>query len=144
MGRIIVGGVIEKEGKILLVQEGQESCRGKWNIPAGYLDPNETIFEGARREVFEECGCKVELTGVLNIANRVIKNDVFIGIVFATKLLEENIKFDKDEILDVKWFTYEEILGMKDELRSYDWVTTSITACVEKKVYDLDIVKVIK
>lgn len=144
MGKIIVGGVIEKEGKFLLVQEGQESCRGKWNIPAGHLDPNETIFEGARREVFEECGCKVELTGVLNIANRVIKNDVFIGIVLATKLLEENIKFDKDEILDVKWFTYEEILEMKDELRSYDWITDSITSCVEKKVYDLDIVKVIK
>ena len=144
MGRIIVGGVIEKDGKFLLVQEGKESCRGKWNIPAGHLDPNETIFEGAKREVFEECGCRVELTGVLNITNRVMKDDVFVGIVFETKLVEENIKFDKDEILDVKWFTHEEILEMKDELRSYDWITNSITACVDKKVYDLDIVKIIK
>ena len=144
MGRIIVGGAIEKDGKFLLVQEGKESCRGKWNIPAGHLDPNETIFEGARREVFEECGCKVELTGVLTVANRVMKDDVFVGVVFATKLVEENIKFDEDEILDVKWFTHEEILGMKEELRSYDWITNSINACVEKRVYDLDIVKVIK
>lgn len=144
MGRIIVGGVIEKDEKFLLVQEGKESCRGKWNIPAGHLDPNETIFEGAKREVFEECGCRVELTGVLNITNRVMKDDVFIGIVFATKLIEDNIKFDKDEILDVKWFTYEEIIEMKQELRNYEWITNSITACVENKVCDLDIVKVIK
>lgn len=144
MARIIVGGVIEKEGKFLLVQEAKEICRGKWNIPAGHLDPNETIFDGAKREVFEETGCKVELTGVLEVAHRVSENDIWIGIIFKTKLLEENISFDKSEILDVKWFTYDEILNMKTELRSYDWITNSIKALVENKVADIDLVKIIK
>ena len=134
MGTIIVGGVIEKDGKFLLVQEAQEKCRGKWNIPAGHLDPNETIFEGAKREVFEECGCKVELSGVLNIVNRVLKDDTFVGIVFATKLVEANIKFDSEEILDVKWFTYEEIVNMKEKLRSSDWIINSISAAKENKI----------
>lgn len=49
MGIVIVGGVVEKDGKFLLVQESKEKCRGKWNIPAGHLDPNETIFDGAKR-----------------------------------------------------------------------------------------------
>ena len=62
MGIVIVGGVIQKDGKFLLVQEAQEKCRGKWNIPAGQLDPNETIFDGAKREIKEETGCNVELT----------------------------------------------------------------------------------
>ena len=75
MGTIIVGGVIEKDGKFLLVQEAQERCRGKWNIPAGHLDPNETVLEGAKREAFEECGCKVEITGVLQIGNRILEDD---------------------------------------------------------------------
>lgn len=144
MTRIIVGGVIEKEGKFLLVQEAQEICRGKWNIPAGHLDPNETIFDGAKREVFEETGCRVELTGVLEVAHRVSENDIWIGIIFKTKLLQENISFDKSEILDVKWFTYDEILNMKTELRSYDWITNSIKALVENKVADIDLVKIIK
>ena len=141
MGTIIVGGVIEKDGKFLLVQEAQEKCRGKWNIPAGHLDPNETIYEGAKREVFEECGCKVEITGVLQIGNNLVENNTWISVIFKTKLLEDNIKFNKDEILDVKWFTYEEILSMKDLLRSYGWITDAITACRNNKYVELDIIK---
>ena len=144
MCAIIVGGVIEKDGKFLLVQEAKEKCRGKWNIPAGHLDPRETIFDGAKREVFEETGCKIELTGVLQVANKVLENDVWLGLVFATKLVEENIKFDKSEILDVKWFTYEEILHMKDELRVYDWIVNSISAFVEDRIMDINVVKMIK
>ena len=141
MGKIIVGGVIEKDGKFLLVQEAQEKCRGKWNIPAGHLDPNETIFEGAKREVFEECECKVELTGLINITNKILQDDTFIGIVFSTRILEDNIKFDTDEILDVKWFTYEEIIDMKEKLRDSKFIINSISAVKENKIADLNIVK---
>lgn len=144
MGIIIIGGIIEKDGKFLLVQEAQEKCRGKWNIPAGYLDPNETIFEGAKREVFEECGCNVELTGVLQIGNKVLANDTWISVIFATKLIDDNIKFDKNEIFDVKWFTFEEILSMKKELRAYDCITNAVLAYVEKRISSVDIVKVIE
>lgn len=144
MGIIIVGGIIEKDGKFLLVQEAQEKCRGKWNIPAGHLDPNETIFDGVKREVFEECGCKVEPSGVLQIGNKVMEDNSWVSVIFSTNLLEDNIKFDKNEILDVKWFSYEEILNMKNELRAYDWITDAITAFVNDRISNIDIVKVIK
>lgn len=144
MGTIIVGGIIEKEGKYLLVQEAQEKCFGKWNIPAGHLDPNETIFEGAKREVFEETGCEVKLTGVLQIANKVLSNDTWISVIFATKLIEENIHYDKSEILDVKWFSYQEILAMKENLRSSEWIIDAIEALRENKIFDMSRVKLIK
>lgn len=141
MGIIVVGGVIEKDGKFLLVQEAKEEFRGKWNLPAGRLDANETIFDGAKREIFEECGCRVEITGVLQIGNRVLEDDVFVSVVFATRLLDDNITYDPNEILDVKWFTYEEILNMKDELRTYALVEGSISAFVNNKIFDIDIVR---
>lgn len=144
MGAIIVGGVIEKDGKFLLVQEAKERCRGKWNIPAGHLDPNETILEAAQREIHEETGCKVELTGVLQIGNRVSLDDIWMSVIFATNLIEENITYDEAEILDVKWFSYEELLNMKEELRSYDWIINCISNYLEKKCADISIVKVIK
>ena len=144
MGTIIVGGVIEKDGKFLLVQEAQEKCRGKWNIPAGHLDANETIFEGAKREVFEECGCKVELSGILQIVNKVKKDTSWVSVIFSTILLEDNIVFDKDEILDVKWFSYEEILNMKEDLRDYNWITDAITALVNNRISDMGIIKMME
>ena len=143
MGTVIVGGVIEKDGKFLLVQEANDKIRGKWNLPAGNLDNNETVFEGAKREIFEECGCKVELTGVLQVANSKMKDNRFISVIFKTELVDDNIKFNKDEILDVKWFTYEEILKMKDSLRRYDWITDAISAHVNNRVADINIIKVI-
>ena len=115
---IIVGAVIEKDGKYLLVQEAQEKCRGKWNLPAGHLDPNETILEGAKREAKEETGCDIEPTSICQIGNRVSVNDVFISIIFTAKLILEEIAFDKSEILDAKWFTYEEIQALGDQIRN--------------------------
>lgn len=115
---VIVGAVIEKDGKYLLVQEAKQSCRGKWNLPAGHLDPNETILAGAKRETKEETGCDVEPTGVCQIGNRVLADEVFVSVIFTVKLLNEEITFDTNEILDVKWFTYDEIVAMKSEIRN--------------------------
>ena len=143
MNSIIVGGFIEKDGKFLLVQEAKEICRGKWYIPAGHLEPQESIFDGAKREIFEETGCKVELTGVLKVCNKILEDGIWLGIIFSTKLLEENININKSEILDVKWFSYEEILKMKDELRSPDWIISNLNTLVEKKQAELDIIKII-
>lgn len=144
MGIIIVGGVIEKDGKFLLVQEAQEQCRGKWNIPTGQLDPNETIFEGAKREVYEETGCQVELTGVLQIGNRVLEKDSWISVIFKTHLINENISYDPSEILDVKWFSYDELLNMKEELRNYEMIMGAINALVENQEANIRLVKMIK
>lgn len=141
MSIVVVGGVIEKDGKYLLVQEAKEKCRGKWNIPAGHLESNEMICDGAKREIKEETGCNVELTGILQIGNKILHDDVFVSIVFSTKLLSDKITYNHNEILDVKWFTYEELLNMKDELRAYNWIINSITALIENKVADIDLIK---
>lgn len=138
---VIVGGVIEKDGKFLLVQEALETCKGKWNIPAGHLDPNETIFDGAKREINEETGCNVELTGILQIGNKVLKDNVVVSVIFKTKLLDDNISYDTNEILDVKWFTYEELVNMKEELRSYNGIISSITTLIENKAADISLVE---
>ena len=115
---VIVGGVIEKNGKYLLVQEAKKKCYGKWNCPAGHLKENEALEEGALREIKEETGCDVELNGICYIAYGSAEGANLLLIVYDAKLINENIKYDKDEILDVKWFDYEEIVNkMDDKLR---------------------------
>lgn len=142
--KVIVGGVIEKDGKILLVQEAQERCYEKWNIPAGQLDFNETIMQGAIREIKEETGCDVELTGVVNIQNRVLKDDIFITIIFSTKLINEDIKYDKNEILDVKWFDYDDIIkNMDTELRDLNFIKQPIINLKSNNIGPIEIVNVL-
>ena len=142
--KIIVGGIIEKDGKVLLVQEKQEVCYGKWNIPAGHLDCNESIIEGAKREIKEETGCDVELTGVANIANRVLENDIFVQITFVAKVINETIKIDPEEILDVKWFDIDDVLNnMDNELRNLNFVKQPIKNLVENKIGSIDLVNLI-
>ena len=142
--KIVVGGVIEKDGKVLLVQEKQERCYGKWNLPAGHLDPNESIMQGAIREVKEETGCDVELTGVACIANRIIEDDIFVEIMFSTKLINETIKIDPEEILDVKWWDINDVLeNMDDKLRNLNFIKQPIKNIRDNKIGSIDIVNVI-
>ena len=48
---------------------------------------------------------------------------------------------NQDEILDVKWFTYDEIVNMRDELRGY-WIIDTIKTVEDNKTADIDLITV--
>lgn len=134
MATIIVGGVVKKDGKYLLVQEAKKECKGKWSIPAGHLEQNETIVEGAKREILEECGLEVEITGILHVR----KNSEWVNIAFSTNIIGGKIRFDKKEILDAKWFSLDDIINMKQDLRDLDWMLKAIIDCENDKIIDIN------
>lgn len=141
---VIVGGVLEKEGKVLLVQEAQKKCYKKWNIPAGHLDCNETLMQGTIREIREETGYDVELTGILNIANRVIKDDILVTIIFSTKIVRETSDYMTEEILDRKWYDYDDILNnMDEELRDLNFVKQPIANLKNNQIVPIDMINVL-
>lgn len=142
---VIVGGIIEKDNKILMVKEAKKKCYGKWNVPAGHLENGETIFEGAIRKIFEETGCKVRLKNVLPIMSKDTEDTTLLIITFITEVLEENISFNKEEILDVKWISKEELQEMSNEkLRDKKCIEITLNALKENKVYPLDSVKILE
>jgi len=65
--RIVAGAVCTWEGKILLCRRAIEPRVGYWTIPAGYLELNEAVQDGAKREVVEESGANVDVTSFLGI-----------------------------------------------------------------------------
>lgn len=142
--KVIVGGIIEKEGKYLLVQEAKKKCYEKWNFPAGHLDFNESLEQGAIREIKEETGCDVKLDGVCYVANRILEDDLFLMIVFNAKLINENIEFDKEEILDVKWFDYDEIVNKLESMLRGNYVRTAVINQNNNLVAPIDIVDILK
>ena len=50
----IVAIVVRDNGKILLVKRGIEPEKGRWTLPGGYVDDDESPEEAAKRELKEE------------------------------------------------------------------------------------------
>ncbi len=138
---VIAGCVIVRNDKILMVKEAQKKCYGMWNIPAGHVDEPEGIKDAAIREVYEETGCKVKLTGVLPICMVEVNDDEpRLMVRFTAEVIEENIKFDPSEILDVKWIDLEEVKKMtKEQLRGYDISNQFINDFEANNIYPIEV-----
>ena len=59
--------LVERDGRVLLVQRAIAPARGKWDIPGGFLEADEHPEAGAIRELREETGLAIAITGVLGI-----------------------------------------------------------------------------
>jgi len=59
---IVVGCVVESEGKVLLCKRSIEPRYGYWTIPAGFMELGETLAGGAARETLEEACATVEIS----------------------------------------------------------------------------------
>ena len=40
---VVSAGVVE-DGRVLIVQEGKEHCRGMWGLPGGRVEPGERLI----------------------------------------------------------------------------------------------------
>ena len=57
---MVVGAILEWEGKILLCERAIKPKLGLWTLPAGFMEDHETIEECARRECMEEANAAIE------------------------------------------------------------------------------------
>jgi 8-oxo-dGTP diphosphatase len=116
----VVGGcLVEKDGKYLMVQEGGPDVYGLWNFPAGQIDEGETIEEGAIREAKEESGYDVKLGEEVGLFHESI--DLKIKHIFKAEIIGGEPTPQEDEILDVKWFTFDEVSKLNDEKKLRAW-----------------------
>jgi len=109
---VVSACLIKKEDKYLLVQEAQPKAYGLWNLPAGHVDKCERIREAAIREVKEETGYDVRLIKEIAILHEEAINAV--KHIFSANIIGGEISFKNDEILDVKWLTFEEVKTIND------------------------------
>jgi len=57
--------VVDRCGKLLLVKRARDPGKGKWGLPGGFVDRDETAEEAMRREVREETQLEVEQASYL-------------------------------------------------------------------------------
>jgi 8-oxo-dGTP diphosphatase len=68
--KVAVGLVVSENGRLLLIQRSNDPERGRWSVPAGFVDAGEDPARAAEREALEETGLVVEVTGLLDVYAR--------------------------------------------------------------------------
>ena len=67
---VAVGGVVVRDGALLLVERATDPHAGRWSIPGGHVEPGETLADAVERELREETGLAVRCGGLLGYAER--------------------------------------------------------------------------
>jgi len=65
-----VGGAVVRDHQLLLVRRASRHGRGNWQLPGGFIEPDETIEQAVVREVEEEAGVICEVEAVLGLRSR--------------------------------------------------------------------------
>ncbi len=113
--------LLDDQKRIMLIRSYRyptQSC--DWEIPAGCLDPGETIIEAGQREALEETGYATKdpkhiytycpINGVSNHKFNLIQ-------CTATKKIQEP---DPNEVLETCWFTQSQVSDLIDQNKIRD------------------------
>ncbi len=66
-----VGGVVVRDGRVLLIRRGKPPLLRQWTIPGGTVELGETLQEAVVREMREETALEVQPLDVLTIFDRI-------------------------------------------------------------------------
>ena len=95
--------VTNEEGKILLVNS---PWRG-WEYPGGLIEPGESFEAALKREILEESGVEIEITGFVGICKNVEKD--IVNIDFTARKIGGSLA-TSEESTEVGWFSPEEAM----------------------------------
>ena len=104
--KMIVGCIPEWKDKILLCRRAIAPREGKWTVPAGFMENNETLAQAAARETLEEANARVEIGDLYAVYSLPHISQVY--LLFRARLLD--LDFSPGiESLEVKLFDEREI-----------------------------------
>ena len=117
--KIVTGSVVVHDGRVLLCRRAIEPRRGFWTLPAGYLELNETVGEGAIREAHEEAGAHIVLDGILAVFS--ISRIGQVQVIHRARFDGPADFTPGTESLDVQLFEWEDIPWSEIAFPSVHW-----------------------
>lgn len=65
--KVAVAVIIERGPELLLIQRRGDPEKGKWSLPAGFVDAGEDPAQAAEREALEETGLQVRVAALVDV-----------------------------------------------------------------------------
>ena len=136
----VVGVIVVRDDKILLVRETKPGREGQYNVPGGHVEPHETLFEAAIRETKEESGYDIELTGLIGVYQTVLAHINVSGPVFSARVSGGKAVSSRQHP-EVRWVSIEELGELHKAGRLFTTYPPHATQLLlEGKVLPLDAV----
>jgi 8-oxo-dGTP diphosphatase len=114
---VVVHCIVEKDGCLLLGKRtGDILESGKWGVPAGFLDRDETVEQCALRELLEETGWKGEVVSLFRInssPDRPHEDRQNVSVEFIVKPIEKVGEPDH-ESSKVEWIPIDKLIPFED------------------------------
>lgn len=118
-----------REGRCLLGRRARDPMIGCWEIPGGFVERGEHDAEAAVREIAEELGVDVRLTGLIGTYLEESDRGEMLAITaFTAELLdpEQPVIPDPAEVSDWGWFAPDDLpsidaMAGRDGERVRDW-----------------------
>jgi NTP pyrophosphohydrolases containing a Zn-finger, probably nucleic-acid-binding len=93
--------LVEREDRVLLAR-ADRFREDIYSVIAGFVEPGETLEDTVRREVKEETGIDVQNIRYFGSQPWPFPDSLMIG--FTARYAGSEIKIDKEELVDAKWF----------------------------------------
>jgi 8-oxo-dGTP diphosphatase len=112
-----VGGVVIRDGAVLLIRRAFPPRQGEWSLPGGQLELGESLADGVRREVREETGLEVEVGAVIEVFDRVHRDQAggiryhFVIVDFLCRPIGGTLAAG-DDAADVRWVAQAEVAAL--------------------------------
>ncbi|MFJ7725105.1 NUDIX hydrolase [Neobacillus sp. NPDC097160] len=138
---LVVSVSIIKGDEVLIIKENKPSAINKWNFPSGRIEYKEDILDAACREVKEESGLDVNLTGTTGIYNFISNsNDQVILFHFTGEITGGSLKIEEDEIIDSKWIKVTELMNFdNNDLRETIVIRKIVDRLLNQKVHSITV-----
>ena len=106
----VVDGVVVRGEDVLLIRRGTEPERGKYALPGGYMDRDETAEEACVREVREETGLDVRVIAFLAYYDRPERDPrrQNVALAFLTEPMGGELRAG-DDADDAGWFALDRL-----------------------------------
>jgi len=114
---VVVHAIVEKDGALLLAKRtGDLLESGKWSLPSGYLERDETAAQGVLRELKEETGWDGEVVSLFQIVTRPDRpheDRQNVSFSFIIKPIAETGERDAENS-KVEWIPVEKLLPLSE------------------------------